>query len=332
MSFFTKIYLCVFLCLLQHFTQCSGLHPTSCTEDSQCSTGLYCEPGVHLCRQCLSCDALQRKAPATGHHECIKAIRECGDCFEGLVQEYEGPNGQCTRPKKVTPHGVLPPYAWAAIAAILLLMLIILCLFARMKTFKFAYASSTSVQSVQATGTVPPPYNYNSSPVPLSPPDVLEMHQLKGSLSSGPSPENETMRPRESSRSQSARVYNNPAYVRLPQNPLSYQTRDTPVANLEESQSRTNGYLLNDGDERLTSIQQEDGNHNTPEDNNLDLSNESPYSTMTVIDPRIEDSNNNSEPNEHASSQRGPNTRYCHNFVSGPSFVINVVENIQNNQ
>ncbi|XP_075972440.1 uncharacterized protein LOC142974162 [Anticarsia gemmatalis] len=74
-----------FICVM---LLCSAMdaQPISCTEDTHCSEGFYCEAQSHVCQECLSCDVLRRHAPQhQAINTCIRSVGTCGPCVEGYV-------------------------------------------------------------------------------------------------------------------------------------------------------------------------------------------------------------------------------------------------------
>ncbi|CAG9791911.1 unnamed protein product [Diatraea saccharalis] len=187
--------------------------PTSCTEDSQCSSGFYCEASARFCRECLRCEDFKRESPMPT------------DVCVNLVHVY--PEGLCMPHDAENTTELLPLYAWVAIAAGLVLMVVILCLFSKMKKFKIAYAATDqSLQTIQRVEDVllrPPAYHDIDNRSPAPPRNYAEtpiMHKLDESPHSNVTLPSPVFRRCENSDSQYARIFNNPVYVREPQHEI----------------------------------------------------------------------------------------------------------------
>ncbi|XP_063823857.1 uncharacterized protein LOC135073629 isoform X1 [Ostrinia nubilalis] len=312
-----------------------------CTEDSHCSIGFYCDETVLFCRGCLSCEDHQREAPPQ-RDLCVKSLVQCGDCLMGSQANTQNGNEkvntdcESSSEKIKQHHPYLPPYAWVAIGFGLLLMVITICVFLRTKMFKVvSYSSQTSVRSMRGNEAAeleavpPPPYNYQL-PSTFQPGSATEMPEIRSLIADSPqpclkpSPETQTSRTRETAGSQEARVFNSPAYVRIPQNQSRCNTPEpeadyVPAAASNDSHLSTRNVVKLDNNS--TAADQSSGNASTHRDKN-----------SRVL--QVQDSNNN-YPREE-SSNRVPKTSGISisetRVIGGPSFVINVLENIHNFQ
>ncbi|XP_012547370.2 uncharacterized protein LOC101736142 isoform X1 [Bombyx mori] len=156
------------LCFLMSLTYVSP-QPVRCQEDTQCSSGYYCEIALNICRECINCEELKRE-PSTRFppNTCIKSVVDCGTCKKGLVLDHDADiSGECVRPDDREESAVLPPYVWALIVIGLLLFVVIVFYLLRHRDMFKVLASartSASVRSqcyrVNATAPdFPPPYN-----------------------------------------------------------------------------------------------------------------------------------------------------------------------------
>ncbi|RVE44279.1 hypothetical protein evm_011074 [Chilo suppressalis] len=324
--------------LILTYPSCIRLHTTSCTEDLHCSIGYYCEENIHSCRECLRCEDFKREAAAPSV-ACVKSLLECGKCFEGLTQAYEVYT-QCIPISTERPTAVLPLYAWLAIAVSLVLMVTILCLFAKIKNLKFAYA--TSVQSLhtspmmQSALAPPPAYHDIDSVAPSSPSDHSEAFEMQKLVETPypcetlPSPD---MRPRENSSSQNARVFNNPAYVRAPQHGtrpnspyLSVAIRDEVGGN--NTSAGTTGDASATKTDATWVVRNTTGNGNVA--NTLGGGRRGDKIQSSSLQGVGQQDTNNNYSGEEESGHSNGSAAHCTSVVAGPSFVINVVENINN--
>ncbi|CAG4940525.1 unnamed protein product [Colias eurytheme] len=318
-----------------------------CDSDDQCEKGFYCETEAFACRKCLSCDQLKRDPPL-GSPPCIKSVAQCGSCFKGLVADLRGDvNSACVLPDS-RGHDALPAYVWVAVSFgllvfVVLAVLLVVYVFRNMYTFRILASTRTSVQSPYngsgppaSAPEPPPPYNAQYTPVrPSSPPADAANDESWSFVKRAPA--NGRRGERESAGSQAARVFNNPSYVRGPHLANLPPSYDTGAGESEEER----GGLHDEDTMESTWTPQPDTHAHTPvsgaETGNTGVSNTSAElssllaaarSTALLRTPHCapasQDSNNNRSSGETTmgnGEMGGPSN-------TGPSFIINVVQNI----
>ncbi|CAH2091877.1 unnamed protein product [Euphydryas editha] len=222
--------------------------PIACQTDDQCQSGFYCVQDAFECRSCLNCEQLKRD-PSRFLSSCIKSIADCGSCIKGFVEDISGDvSAECVLPDARDGDGSQPAYVWVAVAVGLMLFVVLVFVTAiyslrNINTLKIMASTRTSVQS-QVTGgaagaggavvasapELPPAYEaHYSAARPASPAPLLGYSaDNNGEESSWPfikrAPSTRVSQARESADSQAARVFNNPHYVRGPHVPSGYES------------------------------------------------------------------------------------------------------------
>ncbi|XP_049865670.1 uncharacterized protein LOC126366558 isoform X2 [Pectinophora gossypiella] len=184
--------------------------PMGCSEDAHCPSGFYCEASELFCRECLRCQDLKRQSPPT-LTTCITSVTQCGPCFSELIEDIDN---HCVSPES---GKQLLPYEWAVIAVSLVLAVLVCAAAAyilrNFHTFKIRASTRTSVHSPEESIVAasaphpPPPYNVVAALPPAS-----QCEESLPFIKPVSSPHRSEAR--ESAGSQSARVFNNPSYVR----------------------------------------------------------------------------------------------------------------------
>ncbi|KAL0839488.1 hypothetical protein ABMA28_016195 [Loxostege sticticalis] len=202
---------------------------TTCTEDSQCPVGFYCEKQALSCQKCLSCEDYKRESPLQ-RELCVTSVVQCGDCFEGLVEDLRMDRA-CVSPLGAEASGMLPTYVWAIIGLVVLgvtLLAIVYVVLKKDTLFQYILKirATTSVHSARAEAAcpsapelAPPPYDELFVPPPHNgAPLTADVHVIDEDARPFIKrvPSTRARGDRESAASQAARPFNTPAYVRGP--------------------------------------------------------------------------------------------------------------------
>ncbi|XP_075972808.1 uncharacterized protein LOC142974393 [Anticarsia gemmatalis] len=264
--------LSLYICVWTMSVYTASGQPVSCTDEAQCSEGLYCDVG-HICRECLSCSDLKRDPPLTPV-TCVKSIAECGACFAGMVVDRLGDvNAACVMSGSEDSGGT-PHYVWwlligiGALISVVLMVGIIIYVYVNPGIFEYFKIGGNCRSTVRANMRTEP--SAPEAPPPYSPAPYTDVHYTAERAES-PCPirngagdadahleEKSALMyrrggGRESAGNQAALVYNRPVYDRqdLPPSPES-----PIVTELDE-----NNLAIHD-DETVLSIWTPDGPSN----------------------------------------------------------------------
>ncbi|KAJ2950703.1 hypothetical protein O0L34_g8963 [Tuta absoluta] len=283
-----------------------------CREDHQCPTGFYCEESRLSCRQCQSCNDLNRQ-PRVNETTCVRTVTACGACLTGLVPSPS--DNKCLSPSN---QQLLLPYEWAVIAVGLLLAVVVCALavyvLRHFDSFKLYTRTSvlTPVDVEARAPQSPPPPAYNDiAALPPSHPDPLHHEQERAPFIKPISPRARVAL--ESAKRQVATVFTPPRYAQI-------LSDDVDLPNIRETlpaiQETTSDIISNEDPINSTNA--------IPPD--MEEANETGRQEMQNSSAKIlqnmQDGNNNSE----ASDDGSEDTRRRHS-LGGTAFVINVFSN-----
>ncbi|CAK1551722.1 unnamed protein product [Leptosia nina] len=321
--------------------QVTQAQPVECVIDdesdgvNQCESGYYCVPEKYVCRKCIDCEELKRET-RVGAPICIQSVANCGSCLKGLIPDL-GTGIECVSPDSATQDG-LPAYVWAAVVVGLILFLlvvfIVVYVLRNTYTFKILASTRTSVQSPCNRNTngasapeAPPPYNALYTPVrPSSPPGDVAPNNEPWSYVKRAGSTRIGTEGRESAGSQAARVFSNPNYVRGAHIP------DLPSYDAASEEERD---VLPHSEDTMESTW-------TPaaDDNHNPVSVSSGGGELSTLLSAARNTSLLRAPHnatQHCASQDTNNNRSAGDGLgaaesapssSGPSFIINVVQNI----
>ncbi|CAH0397265.1 unnamed protein product [Chilo suppressalis] len=252
-----------------------------CIDDSQCSSGFFCEEILHTCQECVRCGDLQRETLVPPDY-CVKSVLDCGGCLKGFVEDLRIDHACIPfseRAKGTSGGSLLPTYAWVLIVLSLLVVLTIISIYIFKKETLFSYickirtSTHASVQSrcnyngvVAAPATAPPAQEpppaydlYYPSERPVSPSDAGD-HNTLPEESSDPFIKRMPATPahwaRLSADNQAAIPFNNPSYIRGPApglggveesgpvSPFQPHDEDTMESLWTPNESVNNGYVV----------------------------------------------------------------------------------------